>query len=94
MKSRIWLFAGASFLVAGCSPSGANDLDPSRGGAAGAPGAGGGTGSPTVHCGIAGVISNHCTECHSSPPRYTAPMSLMTPADFHVKSSSGGPMWS
>src|SRR5690349_15549896 len=38
-------------------------------------------GDPTVDatgmpCDVSGILAQHCTHCHSSPPRYGAPMSL------------------
>jgi hypothetical protein len=35
-----------------------------------------------VPCDVAGVVSENCTRCHASTPKYGAPMPLMTHADF------------
>ena len=80
-------------IGAGCSPA-SNPADSAgRGGSAGSLGAGGAPTGATVHCNIASIISNHCTLCHGGPPaRYGAPMTLMSPGDFHGRASNGQPI--
>jgi len=87
----------AALLLAGCSPA-QNSLndDNNYGGAGGfgaKGGAGGAPGSNLVPCGIATVVSNHCTYCHGTRPRFTAPMSLMSVADFHAVTPANKPVY-
>ena len=35
-----------------------------------------------VPCDVAAIVSEHCTTCHGSTPRFNAPMSLTSAADF------------
>lgn len=58
-------------------------------GSGGAVGSGGqATTAPTtgqLPCDVASVVSAHCLLCHTNPPQYTAPMPLLTWADFHAQ---------
>lgn len=38
-----------------------------------------------VPCEVASVVSKNCTLCHAASTRFTAPMPLMTLADFHAE---------
>jgi cytochrome c5 len=37
-----------------------------------------------VPCDVAQIVSSHCTTCHAATPKYNAPMSLMSAADFQA----------
>jgi hypothetical protein len=41
-----------------------------------------------VPCNVAAVVSNNCTLCHGSKPAFSAPMPLMTYADFQAPAKS------
>jgi hypothetical protein len=45
-------------------------------------------GSGGVPCDVAKVVSDRCTGCHSASPKFSAPMPLMTLADFHAMARS------
>jgi hypothetical protein len=86
----------AALLLAGCSPASDDSFKLSAGGGNGTGATGGAGGAPAaskVPCGIATVLSNHCTYCHGTRPRFTAPMPLMSAADFHGVSASGQPIY-
>jgi hypothetical protein len=39
-------------------------------------------GAADVPCDVATIVSQHCTACHASTPKFNAPMSLMSAGDF------------
>ncbi|HEX4335654.1 MAG TPA: hypothetical protein VH062_07040 [Polyangiaceae bacterium] len=69
-----------------CGVGGAPVTTPPVGGAVGAGGSSGTTppASGQLPCDVASIISTHCLLCHTNPPQYTAPMPLLTWADFHT----------
>jgi hypothetical protein len=89
--------AGSTGMVAG-PVTGAAGSSVGRGVASPAPGAAGSTAatpgskpaavSGGVPCDVAPIISQHCTLCHAAAPKFGAPMSLMTAADFQAMSHS------
>lgn len=76
--------AGVAAAVSGTSTGSAQGN--LAGGMAPAPLAPGG--EALVPCGVANLISTHCSLCHAAPPRFGAPMPLMTRADFLAPSHS------
>ncbi|MDI1475119.1 peptidylglycine alpha-amidating monooxygenase [Polyangium sp. y55x31] len=62
------------------------------GGGNGAGGSGGGNGGmgggAELPCDVAEVVAENCQICHSAPPKYGAPMALVTAADFHAGAQS------
>ena len=63
----------------------------STGGGSGTGGGASGTGGGTVNagqlpCDVAAVLTGSCTECHSNPPVFGAPMPLVTYADTQANS--------
>jgi hypothetical protein len=36
-------------------------------------------------CDVASIVSSHCLLCHTDPPQFTAPMPLLTWANFHAQ---------
>lgn len=49
-------------------------------------------GAPTVPCDVADVVSNNCTTCHATTPKFGAPMALMSAADFQAPAKSDATM--
>src|SRR5688572_6149640 len=85
--------ACASVIGAGCADPGSDPANNPMNNRGGSTGVGGAPGSALVHCNIASIVSNHCTLCHGGPPaRYGAPFPLLSPADFHARTSSGKPI--
>jgi hypothetical protein len=74
--------SGGVGSVAGRGATGAGTGASATAGTGGAPVA---TGVP---CDVAGIVSKHCTLCHAASPKFSAPMSLMTVADFQAMSKS------
>jgi hypothetical protein len=76
----------------GCAPAPlAGSTAPSQAGVTGALGAGSGAVAPTslgVPCGVASIVSAHCTGCHQSPTKLGAPMPLTTLEHFHATAVS------
>ncbi|HEX3595962.1 MAG TPA: hypothetical protein VHU80_12710 [Polyangiaceae bacterium] len=67
-----------------CASGGSSSVVPAAGGTVGA----GGTsstqpGSGQLPCDVSAIISTHCLLCHTNPPQFTAPMPLLTWANFH-----------
>jgi hypothetical protein len=61
----------------------------STGGSSGTGGSGGGAVDPGVFpCDVGGIVSSRCLDCHSDPPRFGAPMPLVTWADTHADSAA------
>lgn len=42
----------------------------------------------SLPCDVAAILDESCTSCHASPPKFGAPMPLVTPADFQAKAKS------
>jgi hypothetical protein len=80
------VLAACALWVSACAMS--NALEGEGGSGAGS----GSTMNPLVPCFVADIVSQHCTTCHASPPRYGAPMSLMTAANFHGRTRDGAPI--
>lgn len=78
----------AVLAVAGaCGGSTANDAGPSSGAAA-RDGGIAGAGSAALPCDVDAILANNCRTCHSAPPRYGAPMPLMTWEHLHARAVS------
>ena len=69
-----------------CGTGGSSAVVPPVGGAVGA---GGATSTPPASgqlpCDVSSIISSHCLLCHTNPPQFTAPMPLLTWANFHAQ---------
>lgn len=53
----------------------------------------GGTVAPAASdlpCDVGAVLANNCGQCHSSPPRFGAPMPLLSFADLHADAKTAG----
>ena len=74
----LWACGGGG----GATPSGGS------GGNGGNGGMGGMGGGPDLPCAVAEVVAAECQLCHSSPPKYGAPMALVTADDFHAGAQS------
>jgi hypothetical protein len=89
--SRPWLLA-LTLLASACRL----DAAPTDGGGAvdfgSPPGPDGGTGGSGLPCDVDAVLQAHCQTCHNSPPRYGAPMPLLSYADVHAAAKSAPSM--
>jgi hypothetical protein len=81
--------AFALVLAGACGGSTGNDakpstppIDPNDGGTSGGP--------TSLPCDVDEVLAKNCRLCHSSPPAYGAPMSLMTWNDLHANAAGPG----
>jgi mono/diheme cytochrome c family protein len=84
----------------GAATVGGGNVDPGSGGSTGivTTGSGGSTtsspppatASSDLPCAVSTVLQAHCATCHGSQPKFGAPMSLVTAADFKKMATSGG----
>lgn len=56
---------------------------------------GGATAASAVPCDVASIVSEKCALCHGAAPKFSAPMPLMSPADFQAQApvSKGQPVY-
>ena len=84
MTRSILALVLCGFAILGCDDF---EAAPATSSAATA-GTGGSSGPSGIPCDVDAVLADNCRACHSSPPRYGAPMSLMTHADLMAPSPS------
>lgn len=97
MRKFLWVIAPVLALAAACSssdsaaPGGSSPSTLPDGGTATSPD---GSTTPTkapsnLPCDVDAILAQNCQSCHSSPPQYGAPMSLMTWDDLQAAPPSG-----
>ncbi len=85
------LLAGSlGILAVACTPEAAvpNPSQPGDGS-----GSSGGKAKRELPCDVAEIVDEHCGLCHGTKPAYSAPMPLVTRADFRAKSEGGDPYY-
>ncbi|MRG95654.1 peptidylglycine alpha-amidating monooxygenase [Polyangium spumosum] len=75
-------------LLWACGGGGAATSGGGGDGAGGGGASGGMGGGADLPCDVAEIVAENCQLCHSSPPKYGAPMALVTAADFQAGAQS------
>jgi hypothetical protein len=97
MRSATWalLLSACTTGISVPHPDGDGGTSTGGGSQSGTGGSGGGSGSTgggaassaTYACDVGPIVNARCLDCHSSPPRFGAPMSLVTYADTQADSA-------
>jgi hypothetical protein len=90
-QSRWWLAVLLTLLVCGCSDEYSAAAPGGAGGAGGGNGSGGAGGASTpegIPCDVNELLAKHCRGCHAEPPRFGAPMPLVSLEHIHAPAVS------